>query len=79
MSKNDKLWEYVEEQEGDELVLTFDEIGAIAGVVCALAFSALFPRRPVTASAPGTDPVGGDLGRPSTSEDASPHEDGERR
>ena len=54
-------------------------IGAIAGVVCALAFSALFPRRPVTASAPGTDPVGGDLGRPSTSEDASPHEDGERR
>ena len=32
MSKYDKLWEYVEEQEGDELVLTFDEIGAIAGV-----------------------------------------------
>ena len=29
MSKYDKLWEYVEEQEGDELVLTFDEIGAI--------------------------------------------------
>ena len=32
VSKYDKLWEYVEEQEGDELVLTFDEIGAIAGV-----------------------------------------------
>ena len=32
MSKYDKLWEYVEKQEGDELVLTFDEIGAIAGV-----------------------------------------------
>ena len=63
MSKYDKLWEYVEEQEGDELVLTFDEIGAIAGVVCALAFSALFPRRPI--------PVEGDLGRPSQA--ASPH------
>ena len=32
MSKYDKLWEYVEKQEGDELVLTFDEIGTIAGV-----------------------------------------------
>lgn len=32
MSKYDKLWEYVEDQEGDELMLTFDEIGAIAGV-----------------------------------------------
>ena len=32
MSKYGKLWEYVEEQEGDELTLTFDEIGAIAGV-----------------------------------------------
>ena len=31
-SKYDKLWEYVEKQEGDELVLTFDEIGTIAGV-----------------------------------------------
>ena len=54
-------------------------IGAVAGVVCALAFSALFPRRPVTASAPGTDPVGGDLGRPSSSGDSSPDEGGERR
>ena len=32
MSKYDKLWGYVETQEGDELTLTFDEIGAIAGV-----------------------------------------------
>ena len=32
MSKYDKLWEYVEKQEGAELVLTFDEIGTIAGV-----------------------------------------------
>lgn len=32
MSKYDKLWEYVEDQEGNELMLTFDEIGAIAGV-----------------------------------------------
>ena len=54
-------------------------IGAVAGVVCALAFSALFPRRPVTASAPGTDPVGGALGRPSSSGDSSPDEGGERR
>ena len=46
-------------------------IGAVAGVVCALAFSALFPRRPI--------PVEGDLGRPSTSEDSSPDEGGERR
>ena len=87
MSKYDKLWEYVEEQEGDELVLTFDEIGAIAGVVCALAFSALFPRKkgaprfaPTEGGAQaGATPVGGDLGRPSTSEDSSPDEGGERR
>lgn len=32
MSKYDKLWAYVEEQEGDDLTLTFDEIGAIAGI-----------------------------------------------
>lgn len=32
MSKYDKLWGYVETQEGDELTLTFAEIGAIAGV-----------------------------------------------
>lgn len=32
MSKYDKLWDYVEDQEGNELMLTFDEIGAIAGV-----------------------------------------------
>lgn len=30
MSKYDKLWEYVEGQEGNELTLTFDEIGTIA-------------------------------------------------
>ncbi|MFR7404174.1 MAG: hypothetical protein ACLUW6_06025, partial [Coriobacteriaceae bacterium] len=52
-------------------------IGAVAGVVCALAFSALFPRRPVTASAPVL--IRGDLGRPSSSEDSSPDEGGERR
>ena len=27
MSKYDKLWDYVEDQEGNELMLTFDEIG----------------------------------------------------
>lgn len=32
MSKYDKLWKYVEGQEGDELTLTFDEIGTIAGI-----------------------------------------------
>ncbi len=32
MSKYDKLWSYVEAQEGDELILPFDEIGQIAGV-----------------------------------------------
>lgn len=32
MSKYDKLWKYVEDQEGDELALTFDEISAIAGI-----------------------------------------------
>lgn len=32
MSKYDKLWEYVEGQEGNELTLTFDEIGTIAGI-----------------------------------------------
>ena len=32
MSKYDKLWEYVEAQEGDRLDLGFDEIGEIAGV-----------------------------------------------
>lgn len=32
MSKYDKLWEYVEEQEGNDLTLTFNEIGAIAGI-----------------------------------------------
>lgn len=32
MSKYDKLWDYMEGQEGDELALAFDEIGAIAGV-----------------------------------------------
>lgn len=32
MSKYDKLWGYVETQEGDELTLTFDDIDAIAGV-----------------------------------------------
>lgn len=32
MSKYDKLWNYVADQEGDELLLTFDEVGAIAGV-----------------------------------------------
>lgn len=56
-------------------------IGAIAGVVCALAFSALFPRRSVPSNegAPGATPVGGDLGRPSGSEGSSPDEGGERR
>ena len=32
MGKYDKLWKYVENQEGDELTLTFDEIGTIAGI-----------------------------------------------
>lgn len=32
MSKYDKLWKYVEDQEGDELALTFDEISVIAGI-----------------------------------------------
>lgn len=32
MSKYDKLWDYVAAQDGDSLVLTFDEIGEIAGV-----------------------------------------------
>ncbi|WP_288220919.1 hypothetical protein [uncultured Adlercreutzia sp.] len=32
MSKYDKLWDYVAAAEGGELTLTFDEIGAIAGV-----------------------------------------------
>ena len=62
-------------------------IGAVAGVVCALAFSALFPRKkgaprfaPTEGGArAGATPVGGDLGRPSTSEDSSPDEGGERR
>ena len=39
MSKYDKLWEYVEKQEGDELVLTFDEIGTIAGVPFCLLYT----------------------------------------
>lgn len=57
-------------------------IGAVAGVVCALVFSALVSRKKGGSGSASTEaciPVGGDLGRPSTSEDASPHEDGERR
>lgn len=32
MSKYDKLWSYVEVQDGRDLTLTFDEIGEVAGV-----------------------------------------------
>lgn len=32
MGKYDKLWDYVAEQEGESLDLSFDEIGDIAGV-----------------------------------------------
>ena len=32
MSKYDKLWDWVAEQPGDELPLTFDEVGEHAGV-----------------------------------------------
>lgn len=32
MSKYDRLWDYVAHQEGDDLVLSFDEVGKIVGV-----------------------------------------------
>ena len=32
MSKFDPLWEYIRENGGPQIKLTFDEIGAIAGV-----------------------------------------------
>lgn len=32
MSKYDALWRYIEERGQSQLTLTFDEIGAIAGV-----------------------------------------------
>lgn len=32
MSKYQALWEYVQEKESKSLILTFDEIGDIAGI-----------------------------------------------
>ena len=49
-------------------------IGAVAGVVCALVFSALVSRKKGGSGSASTEaciPVGGDLGRPSPSEFAS--------